>query len=101
MIDKKLIPVTGLKKEPFSGSHCGMRYYFCIEETKETFLVFVYPEPWSFEKTPDTEKTSRSFPLSEEGMEEAITWLWQQYETRKEFWNTVSKDIMHIVNQTT
>ena len=41
MIDKKLIPVTGLKKEPFSGSHCGMRYYFCIEETKETFLVFV------------------------------------------------------------
>ena len=48
MIDKKLIPVKGLKKEPFSGSHFGMRYYFCADDTKENFLVFVYPEPWSF-----------------------------------------------------
>mgnify|MGYP000417661342 CR=1 FL=1 len=44
MIDKKLIPVKGLKKEPFSGSHFGMRYYFCADDTKENFLVFVYPE---------------------------------------------------------
>ena len=43
MIDKKLIPVKGLKKEPFSGSHFGMRYYFCADDTKENFLVFVYP----------------------------------------------------------
>jgi len=49
MIDKKLIPVKGLKKEPFSGSHFGMRYYFCADDTKENFLVFVYPEPWSFD----------------------------------------------------
>ena len=34
MIDKKLIPVKGLKKEPFSGSHFGMRYYFCADERK-------------------------------------------------------------------
>ena len=40
MIDKKLIPVKGLKKEPFSGSHFGMRYYFCADDTKENFLVF-------------------------------------------------------------
>ena len=37
MIDKKLIPVKGLKKEPFSGSHFGMRYYFCADDTKENF----------------------------------------------------------------
>ena len=28
MIDKKLIPYGGLKKEPFSGTHHGMRYFF-------------------------------------------------------------------------
>ena len=42
MIDKKLIPVGGLKKEPFSGSHDGMRYFFRCDESKETFSVFVY-----------------------------------------------------------
>ena len=26
MIDKRLVPYSGLKKEPFSGSHNGMRY---------------------------------------------------------------------------
>lgn len=37
MIDKKLIPVKGLKKEPFSGSHFGMRYYFVLTIQKKTF----------------------------------------------------------------
>ena len=37
MIDKKLIPVGGLKKEPFSGGHHGMRYFFRSDESKETF----------------------------------------------------------------
>ena len=58
MIDKKLIPVKGLKKNPFQVSHFGMRYYFCADDTKENFLVFVYPEPWSFEKTPDETKNT-------------------------------------------
>lgn len=61
MIDKKLIPVGGLKKEPFSGGHLGMRYYFRADESKETFSVFIYPEPWSFEQTPDEKKQSASF----------------------------------------
>ena len=43
MIDKKLIPVGGLKKEPFSGGHHGMRYFFRSDESRETFTVFVYP----------------------------------------------------------
>ena len=56
MIDKTLIPVGGLKKEPFSGSHNGMRYFFQCDDSKETFFVYIYPEPWSFEKTPEEEK---------------------------------------------
>ena len=34
MIDKTLIPVGGLKKEPFSGSHNGMRYFFQCDDSK-------------------------------------------------------------------
>lgn len=84
MIDKKLIPVKGLKKEPFSGSHFGMRYYFCADDTKENFLVFVYPEPWSFEKTPDEQKTQNTFPITEDGMDAAISWLLEQYDARRD-----------------
>lgn len=98
MIDKKLIPVGGLKKESFSGSHCGMRYYFCADESKETFSVFIYPEPWSFEQTPEEEKQSASFPMSEEGMDSAIAWLFEMYETQKATWENAEKNCMHIVN---
>lgn len=99
MIDKKLVPVGGLKKEPFSGGHNGMRYFFCSDESKETFSVFVYPEPWSFDKTPEEEKQSASFPMSDEGMDGAIAWLWEIYESQKEKWLTAEKNCMHIVNQ--
>ena len=52
MIDKRLVPVNGLKKEPFSGCHHGMRYYFLCDDSKESFTAFVYPEPWCFEQLP-------------------------------------------------
>lgn len=98
MIDKKLIPVGGLKKEPFSGGHHGMRYFFRSDESKETFSVFVYPEPWSFEETPDEEKHSASFPMSDEGMDSAIAWLFEMYEEKKESWIAAETNCMHIVN---
>lgn len=55
MIDKRLVPYGGLKKEPFSGSHNGMRYMMRSDNGKEstTFTVFIYPEPWCFEQTPE------------------------------------------------
>ena len=84
MIDKKLIPFGGLKKEPFSGSHHGMRY--------------VYPEPWCFEDTPDEEKGSATFPLSDEGMDQAIAWLFERFEAEKPRWINASKETMHTVN---
>lgn len=98
MIDKRLVPVNGLKKEPFSGCHHGMRYYFLCDDSKESFTAFVYPEPWCFEQTPDEEKTSASFPVSEEGMDDAIAWLFEQYESNKTKWHAADRDCMHIVN---
>lgn len=98
MIEKSLIPVGGLKKEPFSGSHHGMRYLLRSDESKETFSVFIYPEPWSFEKTPKEHIRSASFSMTEDGMDQAIAWLFSQYDSRKDFWNRSAKEAMHIVN---
>lgn len=101
MIDKKLIPVGGLKKEPFSGSHYGMRYFFQGDDGKAstTFTVHIYPEPWCFEDTPDTEKESQNFPLTDEGMDQAMDWLKERFETEKHRWMNASKEMMHIVNR--
>lgn len=103
MIDKKLIPFGGLKKEPFSGSHNGMRYYFIGDDGKSstTFTVYIYPEPWCFEDTPDDEKEQASFPLSDEGMEQAILWLKERYKTEKSRWHNASKEMMHTVKHAT
>ena len=75
-----------------------MRYYFLCDDSKESFTAFVYPEPWCFEQTPDVEKTSASFPVSEEGMDDAIAWLFEQYESNKTKWHAADRDCMHIVN---
>ena len=40
-----------LKKEPFSGSHHGMRFFMRAEN--DILHVWVYPEPWCFEQTSD------------------------------------------------
>ena len=102
MIDKKLIPVGGLKKEPFSGSHNGMRFLFQGDNGKNstTFTVFIYPEPWCFEQTPADQIDHANFPLSEEGMDEAVAWLFERFETEKERWLDASKELMHTVNKT-
>lgn len=101
MIDKRLIPFGGLKKEPFSGSHNGMRYLFRGDDGKNStsFTVFIYHEPWCFEDTPEDEKESQSFPLSEEGMDQAVAWLFERFESEKERWLTSSKEMMHTVRQ--
>lgn len=99
MIDKKLMPYSGLKKEAFSGSHFGMRYLLCGDDEKAstTFTVYVYPEPWCFEQTPEDQKESHTFPLSDEGLDEAVAWLYEKYESQKERWNAASADMMHSI----
>ena len=102
MIDKRLVPYGGLKKEAFSGSHHGMRYLMNGDDGKNstTFTVWIYPEPWCFEQTPDEEKESAVFPLSEEGMDQAVAWLNERYEAEKERWNRSLQDMMHTLVRT-
>lgn len=99
MIEKTLIPIGGLKKEPFSGCHHGMRYYLKMQENKESFMATTYPEPWSFEKTPEKDKECQTFPMSEEGMDAAIEWLHNMYTQKRAAWHEASKSSMHIVHK--
>ena len=79
-----------------------MRYLFRGDDGKNstTFTVFIYPEPWCFEDTPEDEKESCTFPMSEEGMDQAVAWLFERFESEKERWTTSSKEMMHTVRQT-
>ena len=97
MINKTFIPVNGLKKEPYSGCHNGMRYYMCSTEDKSEFTVTVYPEPWCLEKTPDEMKETKNFPINEAGMDAAIEWLFEKYNEKTDFWTDSLENAMHNI----
>jgi hypothetical protein len=84
--------------KPFLGSYKGMRYklarnplenvFFKSPEEKAngTLLAVVWPEPFSFDVTPDDKKVSCEFPFSDEGRRAAVDWINEQYETRQDEW---------------
>ena len=48
-------------------------------------------------RPPDEEKESATFPLSDEGMDQAVAWLKERYETEKERWTKAAQNMMHII----
>nr|WP_307998633.1 GNAT family acetyltransferase [uncultured Merdimonas sp.] len=87
--------IKALKKEPFSGSYQGMRYYLYTKE--DTLSVFLYPEPWSFERTPEEDKEQKDFPFTQEGMDDAIDWINQSYKAKRPYWEQKAKDRMKLL----
>lgn len=85
--------------EAFYGSYKGMRYrmareplenvFFKDKETQESgqFMVTVWPEPNSYTTTADELKKSFFFPFTEQGREDAIRCLNEQYWSRKSDWD--------------
>ena len=84
-----------LKKEPFSGSHHGMRFFMRAEN--DILHVWVYPEPWCFEQTSDDVKTLKDFPFTGEGLDESLEWISQEFEERKDYWMQMEKDKMKMI----
>ncbi|MCR5719986.1 MAG: GNAT family acetyltransferase [Lachnospiraceae bacterium] len=77
-----------LKKSEFTGSDSGMRYRLeKWEETseekdengndiKKTVLkATIWPEPFNFFTTPDSEKESNTFSFDEDGISDAVRWM--------------------------
>jgi len=92
MLETSGLSTKFLKKETFSGSHHGMRY--TIKKTEEGMVVFVYAEPWSFEKTPEEMRLSKEFPFSDTGVDEAVKWLEELYTSNRKFWDSADKGKM-------
>lgn len=107
MIDiKDVMPISFLKKEPFTGSFHGMRYR--IEkaeiplenaseenadtenkkkpETQTVLKTFIWPQPFCFDKTPDEQKSEKSFEFTSEGLAQAVDWLNERYVNEKKRW---------------
>lgn len=88
MIETSKVSLNFIKKETFTGSDSGMRYR--LEKSGEDILAWVWPEPYNFIKTDAALKTSETFPLTPEGKDEAVNWLNEQYELRRELWESVN-----------
>lgn len=76
MINRTELSYNYIQKEALSGSDNGMRFY--IQKKSDSMLVTLYPEPFCFVKTPDNQKTSKEFPNTPEGLDEAVMWMNEQ-----------------------
>ncbi len=65
------------KKEAFTGSDRGLRFWIGkVEEEEKTLLqTIVWPEPFALAHTEDEKKVKKEFPFSEEGLDLAYTWI--------------------------
>ncbi len=72
------ISVQFLKKRQFTGSYQGMRYIL-FSRPEDVLRAVVWPEPMNYEKTPEEKKHGKDFALSDEGLDEAIAWLNEEY----------------------
>lgn len=80
--------------EAYFGSCEGMRYRLAREPLENVFftppekrspavlLASVWKEPYAYARTPEEEKTSATFEISEEGFDQAIRWIQEQFEQK-------------------
>ena len=85
--------------EAYFGSHKGMRYRLAREPLENvkftpvdqrgsaTLMATVWPEPNAYGKTDPSLMTSEHFEISQEGLEEAVKWINDQYTSRLGEWN--------------
>lgn len=94
MIDRKKYQLNYIKKESQSGSFQGMRFSFF--KTEDRLTVTVYPEPFCLEATAEEKKTTRSFSFSDGGLDEAVAWLNELYEEKKNYWTDAYEKKMQV-----
>ncbi len=95
MIENKDLHLNFIKKEPQTGSFCGMRYLLRKGKNEEgdCLETILWPEPFCFAKTPDSEKQLQCFPLTDDGLKAAVEWLNRQYEAQEGRWKVASSGL--------
>lgn len=92
MLNKKDFQIFNyVKKEEYTGSTDGMRYMLKKKtEGEDTFLeVIIWPEPLGYAKTPENKKQRRDFTFSNDGLEEAVDWINDQWKNQQVLWKGV------------
>lgn len=84
------VPIQFFKKEAYTGSMNGMRYR--VNKIEEGLEAVVYPEPYCYEATPDEQKTKTVFDFSDEGLEQIVNWINQQYEEKLDLWKSSGRN---------
>lgn len=74
-----------------TGEQRGMRYRLKRIGEKPDFKLCasVWPGPFGYDATPEEKITSAEFVYSADGREEAIDWMTQQYNTRRNEWDNI------------
>ena len=91
-----LLRLSFYKKKPYSGSLSGMRFRIekheeqveDSEEKKVCFRAWVYPEPYSFEVTDESQKKYMDFPFENEALNDIKLWLDECYAAEKDRWQS-------------
>lgn len=85
---KDFMPVNYLKKEKFTGSYQGMRFRMeqAEEDGQPRLAVTVWPEPYSHDATPETERERVLFDFDGDGIGKGVEWLNRKYEEERERW---------------
>ncbi|MFT3984840.1 MAG: GNAT family acetyltransferase [Lachnospiraceae bacterium] len=70
------------KGKAYTGSRKGMRYRIQKKDTEDRtkFCVYVWPEPFCYEKTDKEQITEAEFEFSEAGYGQVISYLNSRYE---------------------
>lgn len=89
LIRETFVPIQFFKKEAYTGSMKGMRYR--IWKGEEGLEAAVYPEPYCYEATPEEQKIKAVFPFSEEGREQVVDWINEQYEKNQGTWEAAAR----------
>lgn len=84
-----ILSMEYLKKTEFTGCHQGMRYRLegvSGEASEKMLRCTIWPEPFSFFKTPEEEKESEEFPFEEDGVRAAVAWMNERLVEEKNKW---------------
>ncbi|MEE1249288.1 MAG: GNAT family acetyltransferase, partial [Lachnospiraceae bacterium] len=77
------------KKTHFTGWMNPLRFLIKQEKPEEGepyFHAWVWPGPYIFDLTDDSLKTDITFPFTQEGKEQTVDWINEQYESRIKGW---------------
>lgn len=92
-----ILSMEYLKKTEFTGCHQGMRYRLEKREGEEGKVLrcTIWPEPFNFFTTPDSEKQSEEFSFDDDGVTDAVDWMNNRLFDGKNKWEHAGENWDH------